>query len=73
MAPDKTLIQRMSLDEKYEWLDAIWASIEADPAFADIPDWHREILRQRLERMRANPHPGYTIDEVFAKLASRRK
>jgi putative addiction module component (TIGR02574 family) len=71
MPTDKTQIAEMSLAEKCEWLDAIWASIESDPAFQEMPDWHRDLLKQRLERMRSDPHPGFTIEEVFSKLASR--
>lgn len=71
MAPDKTLIEHMSLHEKCQWLDALWASIEADAAFQGMPEWHREVIRQRLERMSNEPHPGLSLDELFSKLASR--
>jgi putative addiction module component (TIGR02574 family) len=73
MAPKKTLIEKMSLDEKIEWMDAIWTSMEADPEFARTPAWHRAIIDQRLARMQNDPQPGYTIDELFRKLADRRK
>ncbi len=73
MPADKAKIADMSLDEKCEWLDEIWASLEGDPSFHETPDWHRSIISERLHRMQTNPHPGLTIDELFSKLASRRK
>ena len=73
MAPDKSLIKAMSLEEKCEWLEAIWVSIESDDSADDVPEWHREILKQRLARMESDPHPGYTIEELFTKLADKRK
>lgn len=73
MAPDKSLIEHMSLHEKCEWLDALWTSIESDSEFQRMPEWHREVIRQRLERMSNEPHAGLSVDELFNKLASRDK
>jgi hypothetical protein len=73
MPANKALIDRMSFEEKCDWLDELLTSIEADSKFRDTPDWHRQIIKQRLARMKSRPHPGYTIDEAFQKLADRGK
>jgi hypothetical protein len=73
MPTDKPRTASMSLAEKCEQLDELWASIESDPSFQQTPDWHLEIIRERLERMKSNPHPGFTVEELFSRLASRHK
>jgi hypothetical protein len=73
MAPDKALLSKLTYDEKLEWLDAISVSIHQDPAMRETPEWHREVIRQRLRRMDTDPQPGYTIDELFDKLRNRDK
>lgn len=73
MAKDKSAITQMTFAERCELLETLWASIESDPEFEGIPDWHREILQQRLERMRNDPQPGYSAEDLFKKLAERRK
>lgn len=73
MTADKSLIGSMTLDEKIDWLEAIWASLESDVDFQSVPDWHREIIERRLKRMQEQPEPGMSVDELFSKLASRKK
>lgn len=73
MTADKSLIGSMTLDEKIDWLEAIWASLESDVDFQSVPDWHREIIERRLKRMQEQPEPGMSADELFSKLASRKK
>lgn len=73
MPSDKSAIAGMSLEERCELLEALWASIEADPAIDATPDWHREVIEQRLDRMRTDPQPGYSVEELFKRLAEGRK
>ena len=71
MPTNKLRTTEMSLNEKCERLDDLWASIESDPSFQQTPDWHLEVIRQRLERMKTDPHPGFTVEEMFSRLVSR--
>ncbi|MCB9933490.1 MAG: addiction module protein [Planctomycetes bacterium] len=73
MTADKSLIASMTLDEKIEWLEALWASLESEADFQSVPDWHQELIERRLKRMREQPTPGMSVDELFTKLASRKK
>lgn len=68
MAPDTADFAAMPLDEKFKWLDAIWLSIVSDKSIEQMPDWHREILRARLEQYRANPNQGQDWREFLAEL-----
>lgn len=41
------------------------------PQEIPIPDWHRELLEERLEAYRANPAEGTPWEEVREKLLEK--
>ena len=61
----------LSVDEKIDYLQSLWGRIAATPDTVPVPDWHREILDQRLKDLEANPEPGDSWDVVQERL--RRK
>ncbi len=38
----------LSVEEKIEYVGALWTRIAAHPEQVPVPDWHREVLRARL-------------------------
>ena len=42
-------LDKMSLAEKLEAMEAIWADLSQTPSQVPIPDWHREVLKTRRE------------------------
>ena len=42
-------LDKMSLAEKLEAMEAIWADLSQTPSQVPIPDWHREVLKARRE------------------------
>ena len=61
----------LSVDEKIDYLQSLWDRIAATPETVPVPDWHREILDQRLKDLEANPESGDSWDVVQERL--RRK
>ena len=61
----------LSVDEKIDYLQSLWGRIAATPGTVPVPDWHREILDQRLKDLEANPESGDSWDVVQERL--RRK
>lgn len=61
-------ILRLPPDQRLRLVEDIWESLAASPADVPVPDWHRELLDERL----ADPgeQPSRTWDEVQA--AARR-
>ena len=61
-------ILRLPPDQRLRLVEDIWESLAASPADVPVPDWHRELLDERL----ADPgeQPARTWDEVQA--AARR-
>ena len=61
----------LSVDEKIDYLQSPWDRIAATPEAVPVPEWHREILTQRLTDLEANLDAGDDWDVVQERL--RRK
>ena len=58
----------LSTDDQIEYLNELWDRITADPEKVSVPDWHMEIVRERLERY-GNDRTGWiTWEELEKKL-----
>jgi putative addiction module component (TIGR02574 family) len=54
----------LSVDEKIEYVHELWARIAASPEEVPVPDWHLDIVRERLKAHRASPNQGRPWSEV---------
>jgi putative addiction module component (TIGR02574 family) len=61
----------LSVDEKIDYLQSLWGRIAATPETVLVPDWHREILDQRLNDLEADPESGDSWDVVRERLRGR--
>lgn len=41
--------RQVSLAEKLEAMEALWADLSRTPADVPVPQWHRDVLKARLE------------------------
>jgi putative addiction module component (TIGR02574 family) len=62
--------ESLSVREKIEYVESLWESI-LDRAELPIPDWHRELIRERLDAYRADPSKCRPWSEVRAELEQR--
>ena len=44
-------IERMSLEERLQTMELLWPSIVRTPEAVDSPDWHKEVLAERLAKV----------------------
>ena len=42
-------LEKMSLTEKLEAMEALWADLSKTPADVPVPQWHRDVLKARQE------------------------
>jgi putative addiction module component (TIGR02574 family) len=63
----------MSVEDKIDYVQALWDRIAANESQVPIPDWHRELLDERLADYRANPDVGRSWEEVEADLLKQRR
>lgn len=58
----------LSVDDKIDYLQSLWVRIAATPEAIPVPDWHREIVDQRVKDLEANPDAGDSWDAVHERL-----
>lgn len=58
----------LNIDEQIEYVQALWDRIAAKEDVVPVPDWHREILDERLADLDANPDAGRPWEAVKADL-----
>ena len=58
----------LSADEQIDYVQTLWDRIASSETKLPIPDWHREVLGERLADLDANPNAGRPWDEVEADL-----
>ena len=52
----------LSVDEQIDFVQSLWERIAATPEQVPVPEWHRRIIRERLEAYKANPTHWSTLD-----------
>lgn len=58
----------LNIDEQIEYVQALWNRIAAKEDRVPVPDWHREILDERLADLETNPNAGRPWEEVRTNL-----
>jgi putative addiction module component (TIGR02574 family) len=62
-------IDQWSVDDRLRLIGEIWNSLPEPPG--EIPEWHREILDERIAQADANPDSFIPWQEVRARLSQR--
>ena len=65
-------IQSMSLTERLQAMKLLWRSFSSSEDEVPSPDWHGEVLTERLAKVEAGEGKFLTITELKARLASKR-
>jgi putative addiction module component (TIGR02574 family) len=65
-------IKSMSLTERLQAMELLWRSFSDSEDEVPSPDWHREVLSERLAKVEAGEGKFLTISELKARLASKR-
>jgi putative addiction module component (TIGR02574 family) len=60
----------LSVDEQIDYVQSLWDHITAKPEDVPVPDWHREIIAERLASYRANEVQGQEWEEVERDLTA---
>jgi small-conductance mechanosensitive channel len=51
--PVDLLLDEMSLSSKMELMEALWDHLSRAPEQLESPEWHREILEERRQRLQS--------------------
>ena len=67
----------LPVEEKVLYVEALWDRIAAAPEQIGVPDWHRQLLSERLAEYRSDPGTGRrwrdVRDELLNELAGRKR
>jgi putative addiction module component (TIGR02574 family) len=67
----------LPIEEKVQYVEALWDRIAAAPEDVPVPDWHRQLVSERLAEYRSDPRAGRPWREVrdglLRELAGRRR
>jgi putative addiction module component (TIGR02574 family) len=69
--PKAPELARLSVSDRLDLLDEIWASLAPQANSMPLPEWHESEIRRRLTAFAADGNRGRTADEVFAELKRR--
>ena len=65
----ETILSALTPSEKLAAMEILWRDLSTTPTQVASPDWHGDVLRDRI----ANPSPGprMGIDEAFDDVKDR--
>ena len=63
----------LSVEEQIDYVQSLWDRIAAGPAEVPVPEWHREVLDERLKDYEANPDAGDSWDVVRERLHDKQR
>lgn len=61
-------LDKMTLAEKIEAMELLWADISKQPSQLPSPEWHREVLQERKELVEQGKLQFADWDQVFDRL-----
>ena len=59
-------IEKMSTIERLQTMEALWDSLLHDEADIDSPDWHKDIIQERMKKIESGNAVFVSIDELKA-------
>jgi putative addiction module component (TIGR02574 family) len=63
----------LPVEQQIDYVQALWDVIAARPEAVPVPEWHREILAERLAEYERDPDEGRSWEEFRAELQAEAK
>lgn len=61
----------LTVEDQVEYVHSLWDRIAAEPDQVPVPDWHREVLEQRLAADQSSPGIARPWDKVREEIRSK--
>ena len=58
----------LSVEEQIDYVQALWSVIAAKPDKVAVPEWHRQILDERLAESERDPDEGVPWEQFRTEL-----
>lgn len=69
--PKAPELARLSVSDRLDLMDEIWASLVPESDALPVPEWHIAEIKRRLAAFAVDGNRGRAADEVFAELKRR--
>ena len=66
--PKASELVQLSVSERLELMDEIWASLAAEQESVPLPEWHIAEVQRRLTALAADGNPGAQLKAKYPKL-----
>jgi len=66
--PKAPELAQLSLSDRLDLLDEVWASIAPEAQNIPVPPWHVAEVEEELAAMAADGNPGKPLEQVIAEL-----
>ena len=63
----------LPVEEQIDYVQALWDVVAAHPEEVPVPQWHGEILDERLAEYEVHPDEGVSWEEFRAELQTEAK
>ena len=61
-------IESLSVPERLALVDCIWSSLHSNPSNVPSPDWHKELLEERVRRLESGEATVSPLADVKKRL-----
>jgi hypothetical protein len=61
-------IAQMSLEEQLQAMELLWASLSRTPSAVPSPDWHGDVLAERMAKIERGKGEFLTIPQLKERL-----
>ena len=61
----------LTVDEKLDYIQSLWDRVAANAEAVPVPDWHLDLIEERLRVGREHPSSGRPWSEVRDDLRAR--
>ncbi len=61
-------IEQMSLEERLRVMELLWTSLSRTPEVVSSPEWHREVLEDRLANIERGEGEFLTVSQLKDRL-----
>jgi hypothetical protein len=59
---------QLSIERKLEYVQLLWNHITKDEAKVPVPNWHKEIIQERIKNSKEQPEDIYEWENLRAEL-----
>ena len=61
-------IESLSVPERLALVDRIWSSLQSDPDSVPSPEWHKNLLEERVRRLESGEATVSPLEDVKKRL-----